>query len=113
MISEKDVDKLASLARLELDPTMKPVITGQLNSILEYVQRLNQVDTTSVAAMSHTHEATNVLREDEVCPVGQQPDPQPLADPVIPKQSMLSTADLLSNAPDHSGTFVRVPLIVE
>lgn len=113
MISENDVEKLASLARLELDPSMKPVITGQLNSILEYVQCLNQVDTSSVAAMSHTHEATNVLREDEVCPVGASPDPQLLGDAGIPKQGMLPSADLLKNAPDHSGTFVRVPLIVE
>jgi aspartyl/glutamyl-tRNA(Asn/Gln) amidotransferase C subunit len=113
MISESDIEKLASLARLELDPSMKPIITGQVNSILEYVQRLEQVDTTSVAAMSHTHEATNVLREDEVCPVGSNPPPQPLGDSTIPKQGMLGTEDLLSNTPDHSGTFVRVPLIVE
>jgi aspartyl/glutamyl-tRNA(Asn/Gln) amidotransferase C subunit len=113
MISESDIEKLASLARLELDPTMKPVITGQVNSILEYVQRLEQVNTADVPAMSHTHEATNVLREDEVCGVGSDPEPQPLGDPTIPKQGMLSSTDLLSNAPDHSGTFVRVPLIVE
>lgn len=113
MISENDVEKLASLARLELDPSMKPIITGQVNSILEYVQRLDQVDTTSVTAMSHTHEATNVLREDEVYPVGSAPSAQPLGDATIPKQGMLGTDDLLSNAPDHSGTFVRVPLIVE
>ena len=113
MISEDDVEKLASLARLELDPSMKPVITGQINSILEYVQRLNQVDTKDIAAMSHTSEATNVLREDEICPVGSQPEPEALGDQTITKQAMLSAADLLSNTPDHSGTFVRVPLIVE
>jgi aspartyl-tRNA(Asn)/glutamyl-tRNA(Gln) amidotransferase subunit C len=113
MISEDDVQKLASLARLELDPNMKRVVTGQINSILEYVQRLDEVNTSNVTAMSHTHEAVNILREDEVIPVGAQPEPQPLGDPTIQKQPMLSSADLLSNAPDRSGTFIRVPLIVE
>jgi aspartyl-tRNA(Asn)/glutamyl-tRNA(Gln) amidotransferase subunit C len=113
MISEDDVEKLASLSRLELDPTMKRVVTGQLNSILEYVKQLDGVDTSNVAAMSHTHEAVNVLRQDEVVAVGAQPDSTPLGDPVIKKQSMLSAADMLSNAPDRSGTFIRVPLIVE
>jgi Asp-tRNA(Asn)/Glu-tRNA(Gln) amidotransferase C subunit len=63
--------------------------------------------------MSHTLESTNVLRKDEVCPVGSQPEAKPLGEPTITKQAMLSAADLLSNTPDHSGTFVRVPLIVE
>jgi len=71
------------------------------------------VDTTNITAMSHTLEATNVLREDEVCPVGSQSEPKALGDQTVTKQAMLSTADLLSNTPDHSGTFVRVPLIVE
>ncbi|MFN4894958.1 MAG: Asp-tRNA(Asn)/Glu-tRNA(Gln) amidotransferase subunit GatC [Pseudomonadota bacterium] len=113
MISENGVEKLASLARLELDPSMKPVITGQLNSILEYVQCLNQVDTSSINPMSHTLQATNVMREDLVCAAGSDPVAQPLGDPSIPKQGMLTAEDLLRNTPDHSGTFVRAPLIVE
>jgi aspartyl-tRNA(Asn)/glutamyl-tRNA(Gln) amidotransferase subunit C len=113
MISEDDVEKLATLARLELDPTLKPVITNQVNSILEYVQQLEQVNTSEVAAMSHTHEATNVLRDDEVRPNGSQPAATPLGSTEIPKQEMLSAEDLLKNAPDHSGRFIRVPLIVE
>lgn len=113
MISEDDVEKLASLARLELETSMKPVITGQLNSILDYVQRLDQVDTSSTTAMSHTHEATNILRDDVVCGVGSQSEPHPLGNPEISKQAMLEASDLLQNAPDHSGTFIRVPLIIE
>lgn len=113
MISENDLEKLAVLARLELDPSMKPALTGVINSILEYVTRLDQVDTTGISAMSHTNEVTNVLRDDEVCPVDSPAAPQPLGDPSITKQGMLNTSDLLKNAPDSSGTFIRVPLIVE
>jgi aspartyl-tRNA(Asn)/glutamyl-tRNA(Gln) amidotransferase subunit C len=113
MISEDDVEKLASLARLELDPTLKPVITNQVNSILEYVRQLDKVDTSEVAAMSHTLEATNVMREDQVCPAGSQPEPTPLGSTEVPPQAMLTAEDLLLNVPDHSGRFIRVPLIVE
>jgi aspartyl-tRNA(Asn)/glutamyl-tRNA(Gln) amidotransferase subunit C len=113
MISENDLEKLAVLARLELDPSMKSALTGVINSILEYVKRLDQVDVTGITAMSHTNEAINVLREDEVCPVGSPTTPHPLGDPTLVKQGMLCTEDLLRNAPDSSGTFIRVPLIVE
>ena len=113
MISEDEVQKLATLARLELEPSFTPVITNHLNAILGYVQRLNEVDTTNVEAMSHVHGATNVLREDVVCPAGSAPAPEPLGKSDVPKQDMLSAEDLLQNVPDHSGRFIRVPLIVE
>lgn len=113
MISEDEVQKLASLARLELEPTLTPVITNHLNSILEYVQRLDKVDTSSVEAMSHVHGATNVLREDIVQVAGSTQPPAPLGDTQVPTQEMLLAEDLLQNAPDHSGRFIRVPLIVE
>ena len=113
MISEDDIEKLANLSRLELDASMKALLTTQVNSVLEYVQQLAQVDTSEVPAMSHTNEATNVMREDVVYGVGSQPEAVPLGSPEISPQAMLPTSDMLKNAPDHSGTFIRVPLIVE
>lgn len=113
MISEDEVKKLANLARLELDPSLTPVVTGHLNSILGYVQRLDEVDTTGIEAMSHVHGTSNVLREDAVAEVGSSPGAKPLGDSSIPKQSMLDSEALLQNAPDCSGRFIRVPLIVE
>jgi aspartyl-tRNA(Asn)/glutamyl-tRNA(Gln) amidotransferase subunit C len=113
MISDDEVKNLATLARLELDPALIPVVTGHLNSILGYVQRLDQVDTTGVEAMSHVHGSTNVLREDQVLEPGSVPEATPLGDSVIPPQPMLDTEALLKNAPDASGTYIRVPLIVE
>ncbi|MEY4668787.1 MAG: Asp-tRNA(Asn)/Glu-tRNA(Gln) amidotransferase subunit GatC [Pseudomonadota bacterium] len=113
MISEDEVQKLATLARLELDPALTPVVTGHLNSIIGYVQRLDEVDTTGAEAMSHVHGAVNVLREDKALEPGSVPDATPLGDPTVPPQPMLDTQALLQNAPDSSGTFIRVPLIVE
>jgi aspartyl-tRNA(Asn)/glutamyl-tRNA(Gln) amidotransferase subunit C len=113
MISEDDVEKLATLARLEIEQSFKPVITKHLNSILDYVQRLDQVDTSSVAPMSHVHGATNVLREDVVGTPGSTTAATPLGEAAIPTQEMLPAESLLQNVPDHSGRFIRVPLIVE
>jgi aspartyl-tRNA(Asn)/glutamyl-tRNA(Gln) amidotransferase subunit C len=113
MISDNDLEKLAALSKLEVDPSIKTVVMSQVNSILGYVERLNTVDTSGVDAMFHTLEATNVLREDAVYPAGSQPDSVPSGVPEIGRQPMLETREMLANTPDHSGTFIRVPLIVE
>lgn len=113
MISEDDVEKLATLARLEIEPSFKPVITKHLNSILDYVQRLDQVDTSSVTPMSHVNGATNVLREDVIGTPGTTPPATALGETAITTQEMLPAESLLQNVPDHSGRFIRVPLIVE
>ncbi len=113
MISEDDIKKLASLARLELDPAFTPVLTGHINSIIGYVERLNDIDTSGVEPMSHVHGAINVLREDAVQPAGSVPDATALGSTTISAQEMLPAEALLDNVPDHSGRFIRVPLIVE
>ncbi len=113
MISEEEVLKLANLARLEIEPSFMPVVTGHVNSILEYVQQLDKVDTSAVTPMSHVHGATNVLREDAVLTPGTNPEPLPLGEPAVLQQEMLPSEALLQNVPDHSGRFIRVPLIVE
>lgn len=113
MISEDEVKKIANLARLELDPTLTPVVTGHLNSILGYVRRLDEVNTTGVEAMSHVHGVSNILREDMAIPPTSSQEPAPLGDATIAPQPMLESEALLQNAPDNSGRFIRVPLIVE
>jgi len=113
MISEDQIKKLANLARLELDPAFTPVLTGHINSIVGYIERLNDIDTSGVEPMSHVHGAINVLREDVVEVAGSAPEATPLAPSTVPAQDMLPAEALLDNVPDHSGRFIRVPLIVE
>ena len=113
MLSEDEIQKLAALARLEIEPSFKPVVTSHVNSIIGYVARLNEIDTSGVEAMSHVQGATNVLREDIARPVGSTPDATPLGETAIEPQSMLDSEALMQNVPDHSGRFIRVPLIVE
>lgn len=66
MITSKDVEHVAKLARLALTEDEKRLYTAQLSRILEYFEQLNKVDTTGVEPMSHALPVVNVLREDVV-----------------------------------------------
>ena len=113
MVSEDEVKKIASLARLEIESDFIPVVTGHMNSILGYFERLKELDTSGVSAMSHVNGSTNVLRDDVMLPAGTVPEAIALGDSTVMQQDMLPESALLQNAPDHSGRFIRVPLIVE
>ncbi|HET6443825.1 MAG TPA: Asp-tRNA(Asn)/Glu-tRNA(Gln) amidotransferase subunit GatC [candidate division Zixibacteria bacterium] len=67
-LSIRDVEKIALLARLELTDAEKNLYQEQLSAILEYAQRLNQLDTTGVAPTASAVDLRNVLREDVVEP---------------------------------------------
>ena len=113
MLSEEEIQKLANLARLEIEPSFKPVVTSHVNSIIGYVARLNEIDTSGVEAMSHVQGATNVLREDVVRPVGSSGEATPLGESAVAPQEMLDSEALTQIAPSLSGRFIKVPLIVE
>jgi aspartyl-tRNA(Asn)/glutamyl-tRNA(Gln) amidotransferase subunit C len=66
MITSKDVEHVAKLARLALTEDEKRLYTDQLSRILEYFGQLNKVDTTGVEPMSHALPVVNVMREDVV-----------------------------------------------
>jgi aspartyl-tRNA(Asn)/glutamyl-tRNA(Gln) amidotransferase subunit C len=59
-----DVSKVALLARLRLSPTELPMFTGQLNSIMDYVAELQELDTSDIEPLAHGIEIHNVFRED-------------------------------------------------
>ena len=92
MITIKDVEHVAKLARLALSEEEKEKFAPQLNSILEYVNALNEVDTTGVEPMAHSIKISNVMREDEV------------------KQDF-TRDEMLKNAPEEEDGFFRVPKI--
>lgn len=93
-ISKKDVEHVAMLARLHLDEDEKDKYTQQLNSILDYMEKLNQLDTEKVEPTSHVLPIKNVLRKDEV-------------------KASLSNEEVLSNAPDKEDGCFKVPKIIE
>lgn len=92
-ISLYDVEHVALLARLELDAAEKEAYTEQLNAILGYMEKLNELDTTDVEPMAHVLPIKNVFREDEVKPG-------------------LDRETALSQAPDAWDGQFRVPKIV-
>jgi aspartyl-tRNA(Asn)/glutamyl-tRNA(Gln) amidotransferase subunit C len=93
-ITIKDVEHVAKLARLDLTEGEKSTFTEQLNAILKYAEKLNELDTTGVAPTSHAMDIFNVLREDVAIP------------------SAL-VADVLRNAPDDEDDQFKVPAVIE
>ena len=65
-ISTPEVAHVADLARLELSQDALSKYAGQLAGVLDYVDKLNEVDTTGVAPTSHAIAMTNAFREDRV-----------------------------------------------
>ena len=92
MITLKDVEHVAKLARLELTEEEKITFTKQLGDVLKYVEQMNEVDTTGVVPMAHAFDVVNVMREDVV--VYEQ-----------------TKEDLMKNAPAEENGFFKVPKI--
>ncbi len=67
-LSIKEVEYVANLARLSLNEEEKKLFAGQLSSILEYAQILNQLDTSGVEPLDHILPVYNVFRNDEARP---------------------------------------------
>jgi aspartyl-tRNA(Asn)/glutamyl-tRNA(Gln) amidotransferase subunit C len=93
-IGVKDVEYVARLARLTLSDEEKNEFALQLNDILTYMDKLNELDTRDVEATSHVIPVKNVLRPDEA------------------RQS-LSPETSLGNAPEREKGFYKVPRIIE
>ncbi len=93
-LTRADVQRVAVLARLRLTEEEESELTAQLDAILAYMDKLDEIDTANVAPFSHATDTTNAFRADKVT---NQPD-----------------ADaLLATAPDRDGTFYKVPKIIE
>ena len=92
MITIKDVEHVAKLARLELTENEKEKFTKQLGDVLKHVDAMNEVDTSNVEPMAHAIDFVNVMRED------------------VPNQEISKDA-LMSNAPDEENGFFKVPKI--
>jgi aspartyl-tRNA(Asn)/glutamyl-tRNA(Gln) amidotransferase subunit C len=93
-ISRPEVEHVALLARLKFGEAEKERFTTQLNSILEYMDKLKELDTSQVEPTFHAVNRKNVFRGDRVLPSC----PQDLT---------------LSNAPDGERGFFRVPKIID
>lgn len=95
-VDKKEVEHVAALARLTFSPGELELYTEQFNDILDYINRLNEVDLENVEPTSHVQPLKNVLRDD--C-------------------AITSTNDLreavLREAPASEHGFFKVPPIIE
>jgi len=92
-ITLDQVKHVARLARLALSDEKLTRLAGQLENILEYVDKISEVDTAGVEPTAHAMALTNALRED-------------VAEPA------LSVEQVLQNAPETDGPFFRVPKVI-
>jgi aspartyl-tRNA(Asn)/glutamyl-tRNA(Gln) amidotransferase subunit C len=93
MISRGEVEHIADLARLDLDEEEVERLQADLSRILEYVEQLNELDTTDVPPTAHVQAQGDVLREDS---------PRP----------SLPVEDVLANAPHAEEGYFRVHAVL-
>ena len=105
-VSEQDVLYVADLANLELTPEERARMVRDLNSILEYVDRLNQLDTAGVPAMAQVSDRYGVPQKESAAKF----EYAMRADVV---GQCLDRRLALANAPDSDGTFFKVPKVIE
>jgi aspartyl-tRNA(Asn)/glutamyl-tRNA(Gln) amidotransferase subunit C len=93
-LTREDVQRVAALARLRLTAEEESRLTDELDQILQYMAKLDQLDTSEVEPMVHAVEMVTPLREDRIT---SQPDPNAI----------------LANAPARHDHFFSVPKIIE
>lgn len=92
-ISKKEVEHVAHLARLNLAEDELEIMTNQLDNILSYVDKLNELNTDNVPPTTHVFAVKNAFRDDVV-------------------KKSLQQKDALENAPQQNGETFQVPRII-
>ena len=107
MVSEKDVSYVADLAHLELTADERARMLKDLNSILGYIERLNQLDTANVEPMAQVASRYGVSKDARA---GEAFADAMRADELRPS---LPHDEAMKNAPQTDGTFFKVPKVIE
>jgi aspartyl-tRNA(Asn)/glutamyl-tRNA(Gln) amidotransferase subunit C len=89
-----EISHVASLARLKLADSEKELFSKQVDSIISYIDKLNELDTSDIKPTAHVLPISNVFREDEL-------------------KSSLPRDKALQNSPGKDESFYRVPKIIE
>lgn len=93
-IDESQVRKVAQLSRLELDEKEVQQFSGELSDIIEYIEKLNELDVDGVEPLAHCLPIHNVFRADVVKP-------------------SLDNNSALANAPDKHDGYFKVPKVLD
>ncbi len=109
-VSEKDVAYVADLANLDLTADERTRMLHDLNSILDYIDRLNELDTDSVAPMAQVSDRHGV---DDSREGSERFAYATRQDVRYGLRESLSQEAALKNAPEADGTFFEVPKVIE
>jgi aspartyl-tRNA(Asn)/glutamyl-tRNA(Gln) amidotransferase subunit C len=109
-VSEKDVGYVADLANLELTVEERAGMVRDLNSILDYIDMLNELDTSDVPPMAQVSDRYGV---DEAKQGSERFAYASREDVLEGLRKSLTEEVALENAPDSDGTFFRVPKVIE
>ena len=93
-IDIKTVDEIAHLARLEFDEKAKSGILTDLNRMLQFVDKLNELDTDNIEPLIYMTEEKNILRPDE-------------------PETTVSQKEALKNAPKKDSDYFKAPKVIE
>lgn len=109
-VTDKDVLYVADLANLELTATERERMVRDLNSILDYIDRLNQLDTANVPPMAQTSDRFGV----DDAKTGTARFAYAMRDDILEGlRKSLRHEEAVQNAPDTDGTFFKVPKVIE
>jgi aspartyl-tRNA(Asn)/glutamyl-tRNA(Gln) amidotransferase subunit C len=92
-VNDALIDNLSNLARLEFNAEEKEGIKKDLQRMIQFVEKLGELDTSGVEPLLHMSHEMNVLREDEL-------------------QGSISRAQALENAPLTDGVYFKVPKVI-
>lgn len=92
-INDAMVEKIAHLARLQFPDAEKESIKNDLQRMIEFVEKLDELNLDGVEPLLHMSDEINVLREDEI-------------------KGSVSREDALKNAPAHDAEYFKVPRVI-
>ena len=93
-VSEKEVEKIASLSHLSLSKEELASHTEDMNNILDYMDLLNEIDTDGVDELVNVHDMKSPLREDKF-------------------EESLDKDSVIKNSPESSNDYIEVPLVLK
>jgi aspartyl-tRNA(Asn)/glutamyl-tRNA(Gln) amidotransferase subunit C len=93
-ITDSLINKLANLSRLDFKDEEKQEMKTELEKMIGFIDKLNELDTSDVEPLLHMSENQNIFREDEV-------------------KGELGKEDVFKNAPVHDDNFFKVPKVIK
>ena len=93
-INREKIQKLANLSRLNLSDSEIQDMLGDLQEILNFIDKLATINTDKIQPLTHIHQKTNIYREDNVTSVDIK-------------------RAILNNAPNHDSDYIKVPKVLK